>query len=871
MGSRSSNLRTKVVALLASLVALWSFTAWVTIRDGVNLLGVQALDSKVFNPTEPLLLQLQLERRTSVTFLGRPDDGQRAALAEVRQRTDQLAAEFTESIDSWQVAALGSDTLDQRLDELVGGLDELAATRTAVDDKSIDRAEAGGAFTELIESIYRVYDALGNLDDEQAAEDTAALIGLNRARELLSQEDALLAGVLAAGRITPAERAQFTRIVGARQFTANQSIVRLPAADQRRYDQMSTGETFRRLADLENQVMQSDAGTRPPVEAAQWNDTTAPALTEIGDVVLAGGDDIVDRATPIAIGVIVRLVLAAGLGLLAVVASIIVSITTARALVRQLERLREAAFRLANERLPSVVERLGHGEEVDVAKEAPPLQFGDDEIGQVGKAFNAVQETAIRTAVEQAELRRNVREVFLSLARRTQALVHRQLTLLDAMERREQDAEELEDLFRVDHLATRMRRNAENLIVLSGSTPGRAWRRNVPMVDVVRGAVAEVEDYTRVNVLPLGPVSLTGRAVGDVIHLLAELIENGLSFSPPHTTVEVRGQMVANGFAIEIEDRGLGMSEEDLAAANHRIVDQSDLNLANAARLGLYVVSRLTERHGIRVQLKESAYGGTTAVVLIPADLVTADDSDPSTSGGFPAGAPAPTAAPAAAAPAAPAAEQPSAPLAVPVALAEPPVVAEPVEPVEPAPVATAGADGADGESGSDGGADGALPTRTRGRSLPAGEDPLPTRARRWSEQAALDGPTFPTGLPMAAARSDVDVTPTGAPAGPAPAGDAAPATDGRPDAAAGQPQPARTDSGLPVRVRQANIVPELRDESAAPDDDEDVVRPPEQVRRMMSSYQTGTRRGRTDAARLLGGPGARPDSGPDPDEQQAT
>ncbi|MDO3703457.1 nitrate- and nitrite sensing domain-containing protein [Micromonospora sp. C28SCA-DRY-2] len=870
MGSRSSNLRTKVVALLASLVALWSFTAWVTIRDGVNLLGVQALDSKVFNPTEPLLLQLQLERRTSLTFLGRPDDGQRAALAEVRQRTDQLAAEFTESIDSWQVAALGSDTLDQRLDELVGGLDELSATRTAVDDKSIDRAEAGGAFTELIESIYRVYDALGNLDDEQAAEDTAALIGLNRARELLSQEDALLAGVLAAGRITPAERAEFTRIVGARQFTAAQSIVRLPAADQRRYDQMSTGETFRRLADLENQVMQSDAGTRPPVEAAEWNDTTGPALTEIGDVVLAGGDDIVDRATPIAIGVIVRLVLAAGLGLLAVVASIIVSITTARALVRQLERLREAAFRLANERLPSVVERLGHGEEVDVAKEAPPLEFGDDEIGQVGKAFNAVQETAIRTAVEQAELRRNVREVFLSLARRTQALVHRQLTLLDAMERREQDAEELEDLFRVDHLATRMRRNAENLIVLSGSTPGRAWRRNVPMVDVVRGAVAEVEDYTRVNVLPLGPVSLTGRAVGDVIHLLAELIENGLSFSPPHTTVEVRGQMVANGFAIEIEDRGLGMSEEDLAAANHRIVDQSELNLANAARLGLYVVSRLTERHGIRVQLKESAYGGTTAVVLIPADLVTADDADPSTSGGFPVGAPA--AAPAVTAgPAAPAGEQPPAPLVAPVALAEPPVVAEPAE---PAPVATVGGDGGadDGGAGEgDGGADGGLPTRTRGRSLPAGEDPLPTRARRWSEQAALDGPTFPTGLPMAAARSDLDAAPTGSPAGPPPAGEVAPATDGGPEAAVPQPRPARTDSGLPVRVRQANIVPELRDEPAAPDDDEDVVRPPEQVRRMMSSYQTGTRRGRTDAARLLGGPGARPDSGPDPDEQQAT
>ncbi|PZF93175.1 sensor histidine kinase, partial [Micromonospora deserti] len=637
MGSRSSNLRTKVVALLTSLVALWAFTAWVTVHEGVNLLGVQALDVKVFDPTEPLLLQLQLERRTSLTYLGRPDDGQRAALAEVRQRTDQLAEEFRQSTDSWQVDLLGGDALHQRIDALVAGLNDLAGTRAEVDGRRIDRADTHAAFTGLIETIYRVYDALGNLDDKQVAEDTMSLIGLNRARELLSQEDALLAGVLAAGRITPAEQAQFTRIVGARQFTAGQAIVRLPAADQRRFNEMSTGATFRRLTDLENKVMQGDGGSRPPVTATEWNDTTGPALTEISDVVLAGGDDVVDRATPVAVGVIVRLVLAAGLGLLAVIASIVVSITTARALVRQLERLREAAFRLANERLPGVVERLGHGEEVDVAREAPPLEFGDDEIGQVGKAFNAVQETAIRTAVEQAELRRSVREVFLSLARRTQALVHRQLTLLDAMERREHDAEELEDLFRVDHLATRMRRNAENLIVLSGSTPGRAWRRNVPMVDVVRGAVAEVEDYTRVNVLPLGPVSLTGRAVGDVIHLLAELIENGLSFSPPHTTVEVRGQMVANGFAIEIEDRGLGMSEEDLAAANHRIVDQSELNLANASRLGLFVVSRLSERHGVRVQLKESAYGGTTAVVLIPAELVTADDQDTSVSGGGPA------------------------------------------------------------------------------------------------------------------------------------------------------------------------------------------------------------------------------------------
>ncbi|WP_406042972.1 nitrate- and nitrite sensing domain-containing protein [Micromonospora sp. NBC_00898] len=856
MRFRSSNLRTKVVALLASLVALWSFTAWVTVRDGINLLGVQALDGKVFDPTEPLLLQLQLERRTSLSYLGRSDDERRSELAQVRQRTDQLTTEFAESTRSWQVGVFGADKLDQRIEELITGLGELPATRVAVDNKKIDRAGAGAAFTGLIEEIYRVYDALGNLDDEQVAEDTAALIGLNRARELLSQEDALLAGVLAAGRITPAEQAQFAQVVGARRFTAGQAIVRLPAADQNRYAGMLADPTYVRLADLESRVMQG-TDNRVPVTTAAWEGTTGSALSEIGQVVLAGGDDVVQRATPVAIGVIVRLVLATGLGLLAVIASIVVSITTARALVQQLERLREAAFRLANERLPGVVERLGLGEEVDVAREAPPLQFGDDEIGQVGKAFNAVQETAIRTAVEQAELRRGVRDVFLSLARRTQALVHRQLTLLDAMERREHDAEELEDLFRVDHLATRMRRNAENLIVLSGSTPGRSWRRNVPMVDVVRGAVAEVEDYTRVNVLPLGPVSLAGRAVGDVIHLLAELIENGLSFSPPHTTVEVRGQLVANGFAIEIEDRGLGMTGEDLAAANHRIVDRSELNLANAARLGLYVVSRLTERHGVRVQLKESAYGGTTAVVLIPLELVTDDGPDPATSGGFRAGAgfrrPVPAGAGAGRS------ESAGEPSTSSVALVEPapattpdtgrredaaedvPMGADPA----PARVATAGPD-----------------------QSPVTEAGLPTRTRRRAGQPGLDDPTFPTGLPVTTARSSWD--------------DAAPAVaDPTPGGTDAPEEPAHTDSRLPVRVRQASIVPALRDEpsSADAESEDDTVRPPEQVRRMMSSYQSGTRRGRTDAARLLGGvsrepdggPDTGPDGGPDTGDQQAT
>src|SRR5690606_25452208 len=314
---------------------------------------------------------------------------------------------------------------------------------------------------------------------------------------------------------------------------------------------------------------------------AEWEEAVTAAAAGMRNVELTAADNVLDRATPVAAAVVLRLALAGGLGLVAVVAAIIVSITTARALVRQLERLRDAAHELADQRLPRVVERLSRGEQVDVAAEAPPLQFGDDEIGQVGQAFNAVQETAVRAAVQQAELRHGVRDVFLSLARRTQSLVHKQLGVVDAMERRETDADELEDLFRIDHLATRMRRNAENLIVLAGSSPGRVWRRPVPMIDVVRGAIAEVEDYTRVSLMPIGEVSLAGRAVGDVIHLLAELVENAVSFSPPYTVVQISGHPVANGHVIEIEDRGLGMSAEDIADANERLANPPEFNPAN--------------------------------------------------------------------------------------------------------------------------------------------------------------------------------------------------------------------------------------------------------------------------------------------------
>ncbi|MFC7590919.1 hypothetical protein ACFQYP_49970 [Nonomuraea antimicrobica] len=265
----------------------------------------------------------------------------------------------------------------------------------------------------------------------------------------------------------------------------------------------------------------------------------------------------------------VEIAVAGGLGLIAVLASIIISVRFGRRLAAELAGLRTAAVELSQERLPDLVARLRKGEDVDVRKEARAIRVsGSAEIIDVARAFGSVQRTAVRATVGQTALRRGVGQVFLNLARRKQGLLHRQLALLDGMQRRTHDPDRLEELFRLDHLTTRMRRHAESLIVLSGAAPGRSWRKPVPVIDIVRAAVSEVEDYTRVTVESMPVSAIDGTAAADLTHLVAELVENATIYSPPDTHVLVRGDLVSNGYAIEVEDKGLGLSATDYARLN---------------------------------------------------------------------------------------------------------------------------------------------------------------------------------------------------------------------------------------------------------------------------------------------------------------
>jgi signal transduction histidine kinase len=321
---------------------------------------------------------------------------------------------------------------------------------------------------------------------------------------------------------------------------------------------------------------------------------------------------------------VAEMILLGGGGLVVIAGAVVLMGTFTRQLSRDLADLAETARRLADEQLPQAIERLREGRDAGLAEEGPSWpRTRSIEIDQAAAAIGRLQRTTISAATGESGLRIGLRQVFVSLARRNQSLLQRQLRLIDSLEQKASDPAALADLFSLDHLTTRMRRHAESLAILSGAAPGRSWTEPVPVIDVIRGAMAEVEDYRRVSVLTKAEEAVAAPAVADMIHLLAELIENATMFSPSGTRVEVRAERVANGFAIEIDDRGLGIEQAQLDELNQQLADPPDFDLANADRLGLFVGAKLASRHGIRVALRPSPYGGTTAIVLMPNTIVS--------------------------------------------------------------------------------------------------------------------------------------------------------------------------------------------------------------------------------------------------------
>jgi len=562
--------------------------------------------------------------------------------------------------------------------------------------------------------------------------------------------------------------------------------------------------------------------------------------------------------------VLIRIALADAVGLVALLIAAAGMAWFARRLSRDASALETSARRFADQQLPQLVERLRRGETFDPAGELPPsARMKVTEFSRAAASLTSVQRTALTAAATETNLRSGVSQVFVSLARRSQSLLQRQLRLLDDLERKAVDPGALADLFPLDHLTTRMRRHAEGLIILSGAVPGRAWNSPVPVIDVVRGAIAEVEDYKRIGVATTSEDMVAGSAVADMIHLLAELIENATLFSPSGTRVEVKAERVGNGFAFEIEDRGLGIKPEELDAINLRLGSPADFDLANADQLGLFVVGKLAARHSVRVFLRPSPYGGTTAIVLMPSSMIT-------TAADLPTG-PQATDAEAAAA----AGHGEDLHLALTGRSRRRPRTAESTPASRSGPLpARPGAFG--GHADTDNFR--SLPGMSRGQpdtnhgqpdmtpSQPGsgpGESAEPAAppaepAYFPSQPTFLSQPVFPD---LAAPRqqnrqADRPVFPDLASAGRGPADGPAgpPARTGQP----GSSVSAGTHRGLPRRVRQANLSPHLRNSPAAgtaASFREPEARSPEQAQNLLASLQRGWERGREAEAADSDGP----------------
>ncbi|MFE4624724.1 sensor histidine kinase [Streptomyces mirabilis] len=633
---RPTTVRTRIVALalapVLALMVLWSF-AMVSVTGELRaLVRVQGVYDDFGTPVDTAVGQIQIERRLAAAYLG-ADHGTAAALdlMEQQRRTDRAVTAMRTAIRDGDRGRL-SARQRQVLDAVLRSFDGLEGLRERVLSRAISWDRAVTEYGALVEPGFDVQSALTALQAGQLAREAQVVIELVRVREFVSREDALVAGARAAGSLTDGQYDTLTATIEDRRVFERTYVPDLPADSRALFEEFQRGSLYRELTRGEDALLRAGArGAGEAVAAGSWRTTTDRAVKRYMQLCTRSAVNSAERGRAFAYRELAKAAIVGVLGLAAVGLSLWFAVRGARRISRRLETLRDAADLLTTRQLPDVMRRLGAGEDVDAATEAPPLADGEagaDEIGQVGRSFNTARLAAVEAAVKQATLRRGLFAVLLNIARRNQALVHRQLKLVDTLERRTEDPDVLDDLFRIDHLTTRMRRHAESLIILSGAAPGRRWRRPVPVARVVASAVGEIEEYARVVVPPMPEVGVAADAVADVVHLIAELVENATVFSPPHTQVTLRTGRAGGGYVLEIDDRGLGLEPEQIEEAHRTLTTPDDFDPTRHDRLGLYVVGRLAARHGIEVTLCRSPYGGTTAVVLLPEAVLAPVDPE---------------------------------------------------------------------------------------------------------------------------------------------------------------------------------------------------------------------------------------------------
>ncbi|MFE7169126.1 nitrate- and nitrite sensing domain-containing protein [Streptomyces sp. NPDC057616] len=637
-GRRLGSIRLSLILLAlvptVTLAAMWGLTTTQMFSEGLRLRSQTELSRSTGAMGTEATLALQRERSLSAAWLADPR-GSRAALDEQRRTTDKAVAKLVGQTDAINKAPA---RISDRLYSVLGSVSSLEYYRSQLDDPSdITSAQALDQYGSIIDDQIHAFQELSQVDDGDLTSQAGPLVALEHAAELVSQEDARLTVAWPSGQLSRKEWSDFAELVDTRRWLVQDQIVpSLRGSAKTQTERILQSPEWQTMQDVEDRVLASrpagGAGkVALPAARKEWTAAFQKVADQYSRLIGDQTSGLLDRSADKADSLLFKAAALSAGGLIALLLCVGMSWRITRSLSRRLRGLREATLSLAEERLPDVVARLDRGEKVDADLATPPLDYGRDELGQVARAFNKAQRTAVHTAVELADIRRGFQKVILGIARQSQNLVNLQLTKLDALERSHSDPDVLKGLYELDSTASQLRRYEENLVIISGEQPRRSWREPVALIDILRGAVGEVAEYQRVEVHTDEDVYLSPPAVADVIHLLAELIDNATVYSPAPAPVGVRAAMVAKGLAVEVEDRGLGMAEEDYESFNAQLAVEPQFDvvaLADDLRLGMFVIARLATRHGITVTLRPSPYGGTTAIVLLPDEIVVREAPD---------------------------------------------------------------------------------------------------------------------------------------------------------------------------------------------------------------------------------------------------
>ncbi|MEU7706405.1 sensor histidine kinase [Streptomyces nodosus] len=634
---RNWRISTRLVSLLALPVV--AATTLGGMRISENMDQIEQLDNmklltEMTTQATQLAAALQEERDQSAGPLAHGANASDFTVKGVRDRTDRAKQTFLEGTQE-----IGDATDQGRLS---GVRDSIVGIASELNNLSAIRANAYKSArnsTQTVEAYHRLIDHLLSLSQDMAEatsnpemiQRTRALAAFSTSKEYASMQRAVIAAALPANNTTFGDLSENDRQYALSALESQDSqldsfrSIYGEGVDEllKPIDQASP--TIEKADAYAGHILKSAAGLKNEDKHSykDWIDDDSAKIQQMKSIEGQLLEEMEQKARGLKSASQREAIISGALILLVLGVSLVGAFVVARSMIRSLRRLQDTATKVAQERLPELVKQLSDSDPQDVDTSVESVGVHSrDEIGQVAAAFDDVHREAVRLAAEQALLRGNVNAMFTNLSRRSQGLIQRQLSLISELESREADPDQLSSLFKLDHLATRMRRNGENLLVLAGEEPGRRWTRPVPLVDVLRAAASEVEQYERIELASVPGTEVAGRVVNDLVHLLAELLENATSFSSPQTKVKVTGHALPDGrVLIEIHDTGIGLSPEDLAQINERLAAPPTVDVSVSRRMGLFVVGRLSQRHGIRIQLRPSDSGGTTALVMLPVDV----------------------------------------------------------------------------------------------------------------------------------------------------------------------------------------------------------------------------------------------------------